>query len=105
MLIGFSERSAVLFLYGVGAMSGLAGVFVSQSDSLTSPAVILPVVLAIVLMGVYLSQLRIYPEKEFSVLRDHRFARVVVNITYKKQLLFVALDTIIIILSLPNQVH
>ena len=99
VLIGFSERSAVLFLYGVGAMSGLAGVFVSQSDSLTSPAVILPVVLAIVLMGVYLSQLRIYPEKEFSVLRDHRFARVVVNITYKKQLLFVALDTIIIIFS------
>jgi UDP-GlcNAc:undecaprenyl-phosphate/decaprenyl-phosphate GlcNAc-1-phosphate transferase len=99
VVIGFSERSAVLFLYSVGAVAGSAGVFVSQSDSITSPAVILPVILAIVLMGVYLSQLRIYPEKEFSVLRDHRFARVVVNITYKKQLLFVALDSIIIIFS------
>jgi UDP-GlcNAc:undecaprenyl-phosphate GlcNAc-1-phosphate transferase len=99
VLIGFSEKNAVLFLYGVGAVSGLAGVFVSQSDTLTSPAVILPVILAIVLMGVYLSQLRIYPEKEFSVLREHRFARVVVDITYKKQLLFVALDSIIIIFS------
>jgi UDP-GlcNAc:undecaprenyl-phosphate/decaprenyl-phosphate GlcNAc-1-phosphate transferase len=99
VLIGFSERSSVLFLYGVGAVAGLAGIFVSQSDSLTSPAVILPVILAIVLMGVYLSQLRIYPEKEFSVLRDHRFARVVVDITYKKQLLFVALDSVIIIFS------
>ncbi len=99
VLIGFSERSSVLFLYGVGAVAGAAGVFVSQSDTLTSPAVILPVILAIVLMGVYLSQLRIYPEKEFSVLRDHRFARVVVDITYKKQLLFVALDSIIIIFS------
>ena len=99
VLIGFSERNAVLFLYGVGAVAGAAAVFVSQSDTVTSPAVILPVMLAIVLMGVYLSQLRIYPEKEFSVLRDHRFARVVVNITYKKQLLFVALDSIIIIFS------
>jgi UDP-GlcNAc:undecaprenyl-phosphate/decaprenyl-phosphate GlcNAc-1-phosphate transferase len=99
VLIGFSERSAVLFLYGVGAIAGMAGVFVSQSDSITSPAVILPMALAIVLMGVYLSQLRIYPEKEFSVLRDHRFARVVVDITYKKQLLFVGLDSIIIIFA------
>jgi UDP-GlcNAc:undecaprenyl-phosphate/decaprenyl-phosphate GlcNAc-1-phosphate transferase len=99
VLIGFSESSAVLFLYGVGAVAGVAGIFVSQSDSVTSPAVILPVILAIVLMGVYLSQLRVYPEKEFSVLRDHRFARVVVNITYKKQLLFVALDSVIIIFS------
>jgi UDP-GlcNAc:undecaprenyl-phosphate GlcNAc-1-phosphate transferase len=55
--------------------------------------------LAIILMGVYLSQLRVYPEKEFSVLRDHRFARVVVDITYKKQLLFVGLDSIIVIFS------
>jgi UDP-GlcNAc:undecaprenyl-phosphate/decaprenyl-phosphate GlcNAc-1-phosphate transferase len=99
VLIGFSETKAVLFLYSVGAVAGLAGIFVSYSDSVTSPAVILPVILAIVLMGVYLSQLRVYPEKEFSVLRDHRFARVVVDITYKKQLLFVALDSVIIIFS------
>ena len=99
VLIGFSEKSAVLFLYGVGAISGLAGVFVSRSDSITSPAVIIPVAIAIVLMGVYLSQLRVYPEKEFCVLRDHRFARVVVDISFKKQLLFVGLDLIIIVFS------
>ncbi len=99
VLIGFSEKNAVLFLYGVGAISGLAGVFVSRSDSITSPTVIIPVAIAIVLMGVYLSQLRIYPEKEFCVLRDHRFARVVVDITFKKQLLFVGLDLIIIVFS------
>jgi UDP-GlcNAc:undecaprenyl-phosphate GlcNAc-1-phosphate transferase len=99
VLIGLSERRAVLFLYAVGAVSGMAGVFVSRSDSVTSPAVILPVILAMVLMGAYLSQLRIYPEKEFSVLRDHRFAQVIVDITYKKQLLFVTLDSIIVIFS------
>ncbi len=99
VLIGFSEKNAVLFLYGVGAISGLAGVFVSRNDSITSPVVIMPVAIAIVLMGVYLSQLRVYPEKEFCVLRDHRFARVVVDITFKKQLLFVGLDLIIIVFS------
>ena len=41
VLIGFSERRAVLFLYGVGAVSGLSALFVSRSDSLTSPAVLL----------------------------------------------------------------
>jgi UDP-GlcNAc:undecaprenyl-phosphate GlcNAc-1-phosphate transferase len=43
-------------------------------------------------MGVYLSQLRIYPEKEFSLLRDKPFTPVLVEWTYKKQILLVILD-------------
>jgi UDP-GlcNAc:undecaprenyl-phosphate GlcNAc-1-phosphate transferase len=54
VLMGFSEKSAVLFLYGIGAVAGFAGVFVSHSDTMTSPAVIIPIVLAITLMGIYL---------------------------------------------------
>jgi UDP-GlcNAc:undecaprenyl-phosphate/decaprenyl-phosphate GlcNAc-1-phosphate transferase len=76
VLMGFSEKSAVLFLYGTGAVAGLAAVFVSRSDTMTSPAVIVPVITAILLMGIYLSQLRVYPEKEFSVLRDRKFTPV-----------------------------
>jgi UDP-GlcNAc:undecaprenyl-phosphate/decaprenyl-phosphate GlcNAc-1-phosphate transferase len=92
VLMGFSEKSAVLFLYGVGAISGFAAVFVSRSDTLTSPAVIIPVVIAIVLMGVYLSQLRVYPEKEFSALRDRSFTPILMELTYKRQLILVLLD-------------
>ena len=71
--MGMGEKGAVLFLCGTGAVSGMAAVFVNQSDTLTSPVVIIPVALSILLMGVYLAQLRVYPEKEFSLLREKRF--------------------------------
>ena len=69
VLMGFSEKGAVLFLYGTAAVSGLAALFVSKTDTLTSPVVIIPLALSILLMGVYLAQLRVYPEKEFSRLQ------------------------------------
>jgi UDP-GlcNAc:undecaprenyl-phosphate GlcNAc-1-phosphate transferase len=92
VLIGFSEKSVVLFLYGIGGISAVAAYFVHSTDSLSSPAVIIPVVLALLLMGIYLAQLRIYPEKEFSVLRDKTFTPVLVELTYKRQLLLVVMD-------------
>jgi len=92
VLIGFSEKSAVLFLFGVGAIAGLAANFVARSDTLTSPAVIIPIFIAISLMGIYLSQLRVYPEKEFSALRDRSFTPILLELTYKRQLLLVVLD-------------
>ncbi|MFO7713955.1 glycosyl transferase [Desulfosarcina sp.] len=99
VLMGFSEKSAVLFLYGTGCAAGLAAVIVSRSDSLTSPVVIVPVVTAIALMGIYLSQLRVYPEKEFSVLRNRQFTPVLLELTYKRQLLLVMLDLVLVAFS------
>ena len=92
VLMGLSEKDAVLFLYGIGAVAGIAAVFVSHSDTMTSPAVIVPIVLAISLMGIYLSQLRVYPEKEFSVLRGRKFTPVLIELTYKHQMMMVILD-------------
>lgn len=92
VLMGFSEKRAVLSLYGIAGIAGLAAVFVSRSDSLTSPSVIIPVVVAITLMGIYLSQLRVYPDKEFSRLRDRSYTPVLVELTYKRQILQVILD-------------
>jgi UDP-GlcNAc:undecaprenyl-phosphate GlcNAc-1-phosphate transferase len=92
VLMGFSEKRAVVSLCGIAIVSGISAVFVSQSDTLTSPIVIIPVTLAIVLMGVYLAQLRVYPEKEFSLLRDKPYTRVLVELTYKRQILQVILD-------------
>ncbi len=92
VLMGLSEKKAVLFLYLIGAISGLAALFVSRSDTLTSPSVIIPLLTAVVLMGVYLAQLRVYPEKEFSVLRGHTFTPVLIELTYKRQLLLVIFD-------------
>jgi len=92
VLMGFSEKRAVVSLYGIAIVSGVSALFVSQSDTLTSPIVIIPVALAIVLMGIYLAQLRVYPEKEFSLLRDKPYTHVLVELTYKRQILQVILD-------------
>lgn len=92
VLMGLNERNAVLFLYGVGILSGLSAIFVTRTDNLTSPVVITPMVIALLLMGIYLAQIRVYPEKEFSLLRDKSFTPILLDITYKKQLLLVILD-------------
>ena len=96
VLMGFSERKSVLYLYLIGAISGLAAIYVSKSDTLSSPAAIIPVAIAFILMGVYLSQLRVYPEQEFSRLRDRSFTPVLLEITYKRQMVLVLLDFFLI---------
>jgi UDP-GlcNAc:undecaprenyl-phosphate GlcNAc-1-phosphate transferase len=92
VIMGFTEKGAVLFLYGIAAVAGVSAWLVSTADKLTSPAVILPVAVAFLLMGIYLSQLRVYEEKEFSVLRGHRYTPILLELTYKRQLLLVLLD-------------
>jgi UDP-GlcNAc:undecaprenyl-phosphate GlcNAc-1-phosphate transferase len=92
VLMGLSERGAVLFLYGIGAVSGVSAIFVFRSDTLTSPVVIIPVALSILLMGIYLAQIRVYPEKEFSLLRDRPYTPILVELTFKRQIMLVAMD-------------
>jgi UDP-GlcNAc:undecaprenyl-phosphate/decaprenyl-phosphate GlcNAc-1-phosphate transferase len=96
VLMGLSERKSVLYLYLIGAISGLSAIYVSASDTLSSPAVIIPVAVAFVLMGVYLSQLRVYPDKEFSRLRGRSFTPVLLELTYKRHMVLVMLDFILI---------
>ena len=43
VLMGLNERNAVLFLYGIGILSGMSAIFIARSDNLTSPIVITPI--------------------------------------------------------------
>jgi UDP-GlcNAc:undecaprenyl-phosphate GlcNAc-1-phosphate transferase len=92
VLMGFSEKRAVFFLYSVGIVSGLCAYFVSTSDNLTSPVVIAPLALVVLLMGIYLARLRVYPEKEFCLLRERAYTPILIELTYKRQVLVVVLD-------------
>ena len=47
-------------------------------------------------MGIYLAQLRVYPENEFSLLRDKPYTPILVELTYKRQILLVVLDLFLI---------
>ncbi len=99
VLIGMSERRAALTLYGIGFISGFSALFVSRSDTLTSPSVIIPAFFSILLMGIYLAQLRVYPEKEFSLLRNNSFSSILFDLTYKRQVLIILLDFCLIAFS------
>jgi len=92
VLMGLNEKNAVLFLFCIGVVSGLAALFVSRTDTLTSPSVIIPVVVSCLLMGVYLAQIRVYPKKEFSLLRDKAYTPILLELTYKRQIILVLLD-------------
>lgn len=99
VLIGFSEKRAVLFLYVITSISGLAALFVHRHGSFSSPVVIVPIAIAILLMGIYLAQIRVYKKKEFSVLRDRTFTPILLELTYKRQLALVILDFCLISFS------
>ena len=96
VLMGFQERGAVFFLYGTAILSGLAAVSVERHDSLAAPTVIIPLVLSAILMGIYLAQIKVYPEEEFSVLREGRFTPIILKITFQRQLFQVVLDLVLV---------
>ena len=96
VLMGLSERGAVLFLYGTAVLSGLSALFVQEHDSLAAPTVIIPLLLSLTLMGIYLAQIRVYPEKEFCHLRKGPFTPILIEITYKRQIFRVVLDLILV---------
>jgi UDP-GlcNAc:undecaprenyl-phosphate/decaprenyl-phosphate GlcNAc-1-phosphate transferase len=92
VLIGFSEKEAVVSLYGIGVISGFSAIFVSRSDSFTSPVVIIPLAISLLLMGIYLSQIRVYPEREFCLLRKKPYTPILIELAFKKQIMLVILD-------------
>jgi UDP-GlcNAc:undecaprenyl-phosphate GlcNAc-1-phosphate transferase len=96
VLMGLSETGAVFFLYGTAVLSGLSALFVQEHDSLAAPTVIIPLLLSLTLMGIYLAQIRVYPEKEFCRLREGRFTPILIEITYKRQMFRVVLDLVLV---------
>jgi UDP-GlcNAc:undecaprenyl-phosphate GlcNAc-1-phosphate transferase len=99
VLSGFSERGAVLVLYGIGFISGLAALFVETHDRFTSPVVIIPILLIVILLAGYLAQVRVYPENEYCLLKGRKFTPFIENLTHKRQLFLVLLDFCVIAFS------
>ena len=96
VVMGFTEREAVLILYGVSLMAGITAFFVTKNDSFTAPAIVVPFTLTVLLVGIYIAQIRIYREKEFSVLRGKKIHRILTTLAFKWQTVFVVLDFFLI---------
>jgi len=99
VLMGLSERRSVFWLYAIGSLSGLAAIFVQQHDDLAAPAVIIPLFVSVTLMGVYLAQIKVYPEKDLCLLRSSRFTPLLKQVAYKRQLFHVTFDLVLVSFS------
>ncbi len=95
--IGFSEKKAVLVLYTFSIVSGLIALAISNLRIGTSLVIIVLYFLFVLFFWVYLAKVKVYPEK--SILSEdgsRGFTPILVEITYRRRLLEVLLDLILI---------
>ena len=98
--IGFSERTAVLTLYGFAGVSGILAVAMNHLALGVSLVLVVMYLLFIIFFWITLSKVKIYPEK--SLLSESKrggLTPLLIEITYKRRLFEVLLDLILIPLA------
>lgn len=101
--LGLSERSAVLLLYGLAATAGFGALSINHvfsfSVSLGGIATFGLMVLAFAVFGVYLSQMTFDHQPMGSAKKRSFATQIVYEFAFKRRLLEVALDTVIMVCS------
>ncbi|MFN2502350.1 MAG: hypothetical protein ABR530_10105 [Pyrinomonadaceae bacterium] len=98
--LGLSERSAVLMLYGFAVTAGALALLVGQIGAVKSFALIGFFTVVLVILGVYLSKVRVYEgtDEEQAVKGNAMFA-FLVNVSHKRRIFEVFLDAFLITLA------
>lgn len=98
--LGLSERAAVLMLYGFAVFAGLLAYLVSRLAVTQSLALIIGFSIILVIIGVYLSKVKVYggQENDEAIKENAAFA-FLVNISHKRRIFEVFLDAFLIMLS------
>lgn len=98
--LGLSERSAVLLLYGLALAAGLISLFVRELEPTQSIAIIALFTLALTIVGVYLSKVKVYEEQQEELALQNRAAfGFFLNLSHKRRIFEVVLDAVLITLS------
>jgi UDP-GlcNAc:undecaprenyl-phosphate GlcNAc-1-phosphate transferase len=93
--IGFSERKAVLVLYGFSILSGSIALGINRFDLWVGVLTMVLYLLVVLFFWIYLGKVKVYPEE--SVLRHPTsITTVLIEITYRKRVMEVILDLILI---------
>jgi UDP-GlcNAc:undecaprenyl-phosphate/decaprenyl-phosphate GlcNAc-1-phosphate transferase len=90
--LGFSERQAVLLLWGLAALSGGAAVAVERAHVREANLIIGLLVIGLALLATHLARVRVYGDSDFAMLRDKSFTPLLVEFTYKRRMFEVLLD-------------
>ena len=98
--LGLSERSAVLMLYGFAVVAGALALLVGQIGPVKSFALIGLFIVVLVIIGVYLSKVKVYEglEEEQAVQENAAFA-FLVNVSHKRRIFEVFLDAFLVTLA------
>ncbi len=98
--LGLSERSAVLMLYAFAVCAGVLSLFVGKIETSQSLALIVFFTIVLAIVGVYLSKVKVYEERdeELATTNNAVFA-FIVNVSYKRRIFEVFLDTFLITLA------
>jgi UDP-GlcNAc:undecaprenyl-phosphate GlcNAc-1-phosphate transferase len=98
--LGLSERSAVIMLYAFAIVAGGLSLLVSRLSLTQSLALVAFFTIVLVIIGVYLSQVKVYEEnaQEQAVQNNAVFA-FLIDVSYKRRIFEVFLDAILITLS------
>jgi UDP-GlcNAc:undecaprenyl-phosphate GlcNAc-1-phosphate transferase len=98
--LGLTERSAVLMLYGFAIVAGVLSILVSQLRLTQSLALVALFTVVLVIVGVYLSQVKVYEHKEEDrAFQNNAVFAFLVDVSYKRRIFEVFLDALLITLS------
>jgi UDP-GlcNAc:undecaprenyl-phosphate GlcNAc-1-phosphate transferase len=91
---GLTERQAVLALYVVALMSGLAGLILETIDYWLSLVLVPLIVLVFAIFAAYLGRLKVVVTEKHS--EPGALSRMLVELTYRRRLLEITLDLLLI---------
>lgn len=91
---GLTERQAVLALYVLALMSGLAGLILETIDYWLSLMLVPLIVLVFAIFAAYLGRLKVVVTEKHS--EPGALSRMLVELTYRRRLLEIALDLLLI---------
>jgi UDP-GlcNAc:undecaprenyl-phosphate/decaprenyl-phosphate GlcNAc-1-phosphate transferase len=97
--MGFTERQAVLLLYGFAAAAGLAAMAVDRMQLREGRVLAGAVVVALSLLAAHMARVRVYDGGDFISLRDRVFTPLLMEFTFKRRIFEVLLDLTLVILA------
>ncbi|MGE3467342.1 MAG: glycosyl transferase, partial [Pyrinomonadaceae bacterium] len=98
--LGLSERRAVLMLYAFAVVAGGLALLVGQIGAIKSFALIGAFTVVLVLLGVYLSKVKVYEgEDESQAVSENAVFAFLLNVSHKRRIFEVFLDAFLITLA------
>ena len=98
--LGLSERSAVLMIYGFAVFAGLLSLLVSRLRTFQSLALIGIFTAALAIIGVYLSKVKVYEERDEEIAtQNNAVFAFLINVSYKRRIFEVFMDAFFITFS------